>query len=228
MSFKYESVVPWGRSYSEYRAMFGLTDADLDKKILGCGDGPAEFNSVMAKNGKSAVSADPIYRMRADEIAKRIDETYGYVIGQTRMNRDKFIWTNIRDVEELGRIRMSAMRAFLDDYERGKAEKRYIPAELPELPFEDNAFDIALSSHFLFLYTDNLDLEFHLRAIAEMMRVAREARIFPLLDVNAVKSPYVESVTREFGGKGYTVEDIRVDYEFQKGGNRMLKITGNE
>ncbi len=51
----------------------------------------------------------------------------------------------------------------------GKTQGKYIPGELPELPFEDQAFDIALSSHFLFLYTDNLTLEFHITAIYEML-----------------------------------------------------------
>jgi hypothetical protein len=37
MSFKYQSVVSWGRSYQEYVDMFSLTEADLNK-ILECGE----------------------------------------------------------------------------------------------------------------------------------------------------------------------------------------------
>ena len=43
--FALDQVVPWGRSFDEYRRMFALTDADLSRVILGCGDGPASFNA---------------------------------------------------------------------------------------------------------------------------------------------------------------------------------------
>lgn len=33
MSFKLDSVVPWGRNLDEYRTMFMLDDADMKKKI---------------------------------------------------------------------------------------------------------------------------------------------------------------------------------------------------
>jgi len=63
MAIRYESVVPWGRSYREYVSMFDLTHSDLNKSILGCGDGPASFNYMMYKNGKKAVSIDIIYQL---------------------------------------------------------------------------------------------------------------------------------------------------------------------
>ena len=43
--FTLDSVVPWGRSFDEYCAMFDLSDRDLDLKILDCGGGPASFNA---------------------------------------------------------------------------------------------------------------------------------------------------------------------------------------
>jgi hypothetical protein len=35
MAFTLDSVVPWGRSFEEYVAMFALTDGDLSCRILG-------------------------------------------------------------------------------------------------------------------------------------------------------------------------------------------------
>lgn len=224
MALKYESVVPWGRSFEEYVDMFDLKKSDLEKRILGCGDGPASFNCTMKQKNGEVVSIDPIYQFSKADIEKRIDETYHTVMEQTRENADKFIWTKIKDVEELGNIRMKAMRDFVSDYDNGKDENRYIYAELPHLPFEDNQFDLSLASHFLFLYTDNLSLEFHLQSITEMLRVASEVRIFPLLDLNSKKSPYVDVVMGKFSEMGYCVEEIKVDYEFQNGGNTMLRI----
>lgn len=39
MGLVLDNVVPWGRSYEEYVAMFVLDTHDLGLKILGCGDG---------------------------------------------------------------------------------------------------------------------------------------------------------------------------------------------
>ena len=224
MAIKYDTVVPWGRSYEEYVFMFDLNERDLGKSILGCGDGPASFNCIMNKNGRKVTSVDIIYQFTAAEIEQRINETFDIVITQTRNNSDKFIWTKIKDINELGSIRLSAMKEFLNDYEKGKTEGRYIFAEMPGLPFNDNNFDLALSSHFLFLHSDNLSLDFHLKSIAEMLRTAKEVRIFPLLDVNGNESPYVETVMNVYKEKGYSAERSKVDYEFQIGGNKMLVI----
>ncbi len=117
---------------------------------------------------------------------------------------------------------MNAMNSFLDSYELGKISKKYIPTSVLDLPFDDNEFDISLSSHFLFLYTDNLPYEFHLHAIREMLRVSREIRIFPLLDFNANKSKYVQRIISDF--KDNKPEISRVDYEFQIGGNKLLTM----
>ena len=53
--FTLEQVVPWGRSFDEYRAMFALSDADLDGRLLGCGDGPASFNAVATRRGAKVI-----------------------------------------------------------------------------------------------------------------------------------------------------------------------------
>ena len=222
MAFKYKDVVPWGRNYDEYRSMFDLKEYELNLKILGCGDGPANFNYECNKRGGNVISIDPVYNLSKEEIQERIAETYQDVLTQTEKNRDKFRWDRIKSVNELGRTRMTAMQLFLEDYERGKIEKRYIPASLPDLPFPDREFDISLCSHFLFLYTDNLSYGFHVDALKEMLRVAKEVRIFPLLDVNAEKSSYVENILFDF--KEMEIDIKQVNYEFQIGGNELLAI----
>jgi len=224
MAFRCEEIVPWGRSFEEYVRMFSLTDDELNLRILGCGDGPASFNSEMARRGRTTISIDPIYQCSAEELRQRIDETYENIISQTYENQEKYVWRTIPSVEELGRIRMAAMETFLADFEEGKRQEKYIHAELPSLPFGDNEFDLALCAHLLFLYTDTLSLEFHIDAINEMCRVSQEVRIFPLLDMNANRSIYVDPVKNEFSSKRKTVAEDRVDYEFQRNGNTMLKI----
>jgi SAM-dependent methyltransferase len=216
----YENIVPWGRSYTEYVTMFGLTPYFLSKKVLGCGDGPAAFNAVGNAFGGNITSIDPIFNLSKKEIEKQINETFGEVINQTKSNLEMFNWEMFGNVEGLGKIRMKSMLQFLADFEQGLQENRYIVAELPNLPFEDNTFDLALCSHFLFLYSDHLDLDFHIKAIAEMLRIAPEVRIFPVVDLNANLSVHLESVMQQFPNS----ELVKVNYEFQKGGNQMLKI----
>jgi len=224
MSLTYETIVPWGRSFDEYRRMFALSEQDLERRILGCGDGPASFNTQLTARGGSVVSCDPLYQFSAQQIKQRIEASYRTVMEQTGQNQDKYVWQSIPSLDELGRIRMSAMRDFLADYERGKRAGRYVGGEAPSLPFAPDAFDLALSSHFLFPYTDNLSLEFHQRAILDMLRVAQEVRIFPLLTYNAETSPYLEPVVEGLEEAGYKVSIEAVPYEFQKGGNEMMMV----
>src|SRR5689334_4394176 len=104
--FTLDQVVPWGRSFDEYRAMFALSDADLEGRVLGCGDGPASFNAVATRRGANVISCDPLYRWGVAEIQARIEDTYEHIIDQTRRNRGEFVWDTIASVEELGRVRM--------------------------------------------------------------------------------------------------------------------------
>ena len=224
MGFTLEKVVPWGRSYDEYVSMFGLTEVDLGLRILGCGDGPAEFNSALTKRGGNIVSVDPIYVFDAEQIRDRISETYGAVMTQMRKNQSDYVWEAIPSVEQLGSLRMSAMETFLSDFDAGKEEGRYIPGELPALPFENGKFDIALSSHFLFLYSAHLSAEFHLQALQEMLRVSCEVRVFPLLALDGTSSPHLHFVSEHLANDGFGVEVKRVPYEFQRGGNEVLVI----
>ena len=179
--FTLDEVVPWGRSFDEYRRMFALCDADLQRSVLGCADGPSSFNAEATRRGAKVISADPLYRFANAEIRERIEATSEQILEQTRRNVDEFVWDTIRSIDELGAVRMEAMRSFLEDFESGKRQGRYVDAELPTLSFPDASFDLALCSHFLFLYTEQLTAAFHQAAIRELCRVAAEVRIFPLL-----------------------------------------------
>ena len=222
--FTLEEVVPWGRSFDEYRRMFALSDADLAGRILGCGDGPASFNAEATSRGAVVMSMDPLYRYDAVQVRQRIDVTYETVLEQTRRNAHEFVWDAIGSVEELGQVRMAAMQAFLDDYPQGRAQGRYVDAALPVLPFADRSFDLALCSHLLFLYSSQLDQAFHAAAAAELSRVAAEVRIFPLLALGGRPSPHVEPVAATLRARGYSVSIEAVPYEFQRGGNQMLRV----
>jgi hypothetical protein len=222
MTLRYASIIPWGRNYDEYIRMFDLTERNMRGGILGCADGPASFNCTCHRLGFRVISADPLYQYPGGFIRRRIKETYAEVLKQTGENRSKFKWDYIRSVAELGRIRMKAMNDFLNSFAEGKLQGRYAAAALPRLPFPDQEFGLSLSSHFLFLYTDHLSEAFHMDAIHEMLRVSREARIFPLVDMTGGRSPFVAPILESLGK--YSIEIRQVNYEFQRGGNEVLII----
>ena len=222
--FTLDQIVPWGRSFDEYRRMFALSDADLAGRILGCGDGPAAFNAEATRRGSRVVSCDPLYRFDHGAIEERIAATTPAVLEQTARNAGEFVWgTLFASVADLGEHRRGAMREFLADYDAGRAAGRYIEASLPVLPFPSAAFDLAVCSHLLFLYSVQLDAAFHGEAILEMARVAAEIRVFPLLALGATPSPHVEPCAATLRECGLEVSIERVDYEFQRGGNAMLR-----
>lgn len=223
MAFRLSGVVPWGRNIEEYRLMFRLNDDDLSKKIAGFGDGPACFNRELTERGGSVTSFDIIYQFSKEDIEKRIDEVRVEVMEQMRRNKENYVWTHFKNLDELESTRMNAMRHFLEDYERGRREARYICHELPNrLPYEDNHFDIGLSSHFLLMYTA-LGYDFHIAAMTEMLRVCKEIRIFPIVDLDAKKTVLTSKVIAHFS-VDFRVELVKTEYEFQKGDNKMLVI----
>ncbi len=175
--------------------MFDLSSDDLRLRILGCADGPASFNAEATAAGFSVTSCDPLYRFGAADIARRIADTTEVIIEQTRRNQEEFIWNLIRSVDELRTLRVSAMERFIADF-----------------------------SHFLFLYSERLSEDFHVTAIFDMTRVAREVRIFPLLALGAARSPHVDGVSQRLRDGSLVVTIESVPYEFQRGGNQMMRV----
>ncbi len=207
----------------EYVDMFGLSPADLKREILGCADGPASFNAGMNMRGLRVVSVDPIYSLTTAQIGRRIEETFPVMMEQLEMNLDAYVWTGISSPDALAELRRSSMEQFLADFPKGKEEGRYLPGNLGSLPFGDGTFDLALCSHLLFLYSGELSVDFHRQAVAETLRVAAEIRIFPLQTLAGQESPHLEAVCAHIAETGRRFEIKEVDYEFQRGANRMLR-----
>jgi hypothetical protein len=226
MGIELKQVIPWGRSFDEYRRMFDLSSADLSGRILGCADGPASFNWEATLQKIRVVSCDPIYAFDAQAIEQRVVECHDDLVAQVRQQQDGFVWGEFRDPDEMGRRRLEVMRRFLADFGAGKAQDRYITASLPTLPFGIGSFDLALVSHFLLLYSAHFDLDFHWESIIELLRVAKEVRIFPLLTLARRRSPYVEPLIDRLISVGWSAEIRKAPYEFQRGGNEMLVVRG--
>ena len=89
---------------------------------------------------------------------------------QAPQNSREFNWTDFLSPDDVGLARMKAMQNFLDDHDVGRNKGRYIAGELPSQSFDNETFDLALYSHFLLWYTDQLNEDFH-RGTNQMMRV---------------------------------------------------------
>lgn len=223
MALKLDSIVPWGRNIDEYTEMFLLSDEDLKKRIAGFGDGPASFNYQATMRGYNVTSFDPIYCFSKSQLEARINEVRTFIMKQMSENKENYIWNKIKSLEELESIRMASMMLFLQDYEKGLIEKRYVFHELPDrIDYPDDSFEIGLSSHFLLMYT-SLGYDFHIAAISEMLRLCKQVRIFPLCDLDSNSSKMIERVIDYFRKK-YNVVIRCTDYELQKDANKLLII----
>lgn len=219
-----EKVVPFGRSFDEYIKMFNLSESNLKRRLLGVGDGPASFNAEATKLGVNVTSIDPIYQFSTREILKRFYEVVDNIIDQVKATPTSWVWSYHKSPEDLRNNRVGALNEFASDYDKGKQEGRYRIGALPSLEFKESEYDIALCSHFLFLYSEHYDYQFHYNSIKEMLRVSKEVRIFPLLTLLLQRSQHLDRVMQEFSELGYTVSTLKVQYELQKGGNEMLVI----
>ena len=217
-------IVPWGRSFDEYRAMFMLSDTDLAGRILGCGDGPASFNAEASARGVQVVSVDPLYAFDAEVIAERIAEVRPRIAAWLSAAPERCIWSRFTDVEDLVQTRLATMSRFLADYPGPHLHSRYLEAALPTLPFADQHFDLALVSHLLFTYSDHLDADAHRAGIAELLRVSCEVRIFPLVKLDGETSPHLGPVIAQAEAVGWRVEQVPVEYRFQRGADCMLRL----
>lgn len=217
-----DRVVPFGRSKTEYELMFDLTESDRLKSIIGIGDGPASFNAEMTAAGYQVTSIDPIYLFTGAEIKSRFDACIDGIIEQVRNSPNNWVWSYHKSPDDLRANREQVIALFLKDYDRGKIEGRYLNAELPKLDFQDKQFQLALCSHFLFLYSEHLSFEFHLESIRELCRIAEEVRIFPLLNLAQARSPYIDQVCSILAKEGISSEIMQVPYELQKGGNQAI------
>ncbi len=220
--YRIDSVYPWGRSIDEYTRMFSLTASDVSGRILDCGGGPASFCAELSNNNGRGVACDPLYQFTPDEIERRVHETHNEMVDLVRRDSHRFVWSEIESPEDLGKKRLSAMQGFIQDFRRPDSAQHYVNAKLPILPFSNNDFDLALVSHLLFLYSETMTEEFHIASMQELLRVAIEVRVFPLLDMQSRPSQHLQPVRDALQALGHETELRQVNYEFQKGASEML------
>lgn len=218
----------WGHSLKNYLLMFDLKDTDLQESILDVAAGASSFNAEMFHRGYRITSCDPLYANPPDKITTQVNKMLDNLERRIDENQAKFTWRYELSPKDLMQKQRAMANIFLKDYAEGLEQKRYLPDALPTLNFKDYQFALALCANFLFDGPYNTDLDFQLASIIEMCRVAREARIFPLLDDNGDISPHVGPIMAALQAKDYGVEVREVAFQLQQNGNAMLRIWPKE
>jgi len=216
-----------GRTWKEYEKMFNLESESLSElKILDCAAGASSFRSHSAKKGIDVTALDLMYTHKAYDLCVKCEEHLKILVDSIKKIQDMFVWKFFSDPDDIRCVRNNACKEFISDYRKYKGE-HYIPADIQNLPFDDESYDLVLCSHLLFIYDHRLDYKFHLKAISEMLRVSKgELRIYPLVKNRGVKSEFVKKIMDDI--PDVKMEIVNVDYEFRKGSNEMLRILKSE
>jgi hypothetical protein len=222
-----DRVAFYGRTLAEYMRIFDLNlQSWRDCTILDCPAGASSFVAEAHVQGIRAMACDPLYGSDIMPLIDRGEADIHHVMERVARVPHLFQWEFYPSINALQEYRTLALRRFQDDYERGFEEQRYINAKLPRLPFEDRRFDLVLSGHFLFTYSDRFDYAFHRAAILELVRVsAREVRIYPLQGPDAKPCEYLDRLCSDLQRMEIHSEILPVPFEFQRGSNQMLRLT---
>lgn len=210
------------RSYEEYVAFFGLDEQSLAGRVLDCCAGASGFAAELATRVGEVTAVDPAY---ADATVLLQQAARARRDGEAIIdcNDGRFVWGWYGSQERRRVLREAALDAFSADFHR--SPQRYVAGALPHLPFATGAFDLALCSHLLFTWSDVLDERWHERALLELLRVATEVRVFPVvLKGTGAPVPFLPSLVERLRGAGHVVETVEVPYEFQVGARHVLRV----
>lgn len=222
-----DRIIFIGRTFDEYLSMFDLSVENIrNKKILDCPAGACSFAATGREIGLDVDACDIAYYFNLDDLYKKGHDDITHMVQKMEDSKSNYNWNYFKDINDLKDHRVEALETCVQDMQQH--QDKYKPVELPELPYSDNEFDILLSAHFLFLYSEVFDYEFHVQSIEEMLRVTKEeVRIFPLVDMNGQRYENLDKIIYNLNKKGYTTEEVQVDYEFQSNANSLLKIKMN-
>lgn len=222
--FKLRSVAFFGRTLAEYLQMFALNLDELrGRKILDVASGPGSFVAEALALDLDVTGCDPMYAHDAATIAAQGKRDIDACREQISKNPGVLMYD---DIDRFYAEKYRALERFTADFRQRGSEHRYVAGALPELPFEDGAFDVVLSANFLMIYApladggmhdgDEFGLDFHQRAFRELARVARQELRVPGMHTWTLPPqphPYCEPVMAELDSLGFEVELISSDYD---------------
>ena len=220
--------VLWGHHVSEYKEMFDVSDASLQANLLEYGCGASAVNTELHQEGSTMVSVDPLFALSKPELIQKVTDDFDERVEQVLADQAQFNVKNYDGMEAFLARRRSGMKAFFADYNAGVSEGRYQALTDGPLPFENFSFDLALSSHYLFANAGDDAVAFHLETIQELARVAKEVRIFPLIERTGTPSALVGPVLLGLQQANFGAEVREVSCALYPEGNAMLRVWAQE
>jgi len=223
-------VICTSRNLAEYRAMFGISDAEfLRGPVLDCPGGASSFNVEMRKIGGRVVSVDPIYgNFSPSEFMKLLAQQRKAHLNRSYDHPGLYDHSWAGSVGRRAEMWSAAAEEFLADYAKYTSDSPdgpYIAGSLPKLPFPDRSFALVLSGHLLFSYPEHFSFDDHFNFITELVRVVRddgEVRIHPLVDSIGTDYPQLVKLRKKLDEHGIRTQIVNVDYQMHQGGNRTL------
>ncbi|NKY24951.1 class I SAM-dependent methyltransferase [Nocardia gamkensis] len=174
-----------------------MSEDDLSSgTILDCPGGASNFGLTVRADGGRCISVDPLYEIPPKDFEKLFDAEFPKLRAWASAQPNRFRFLQHDSASPWRHWRHGAEQ-FLADYERSASDERgdYVAASLPELPFEDGEFSLALSGFLPFSYTNRFDLDFHIAAVAELLRVCRgEVRLHPLNEITGQEYEHLEKL----------------------------------
>ncbi|MED1802440.1 class I SAM-dependent methyltransferase [Brevibacillus porteri] len=217
------------RSYQEYVDMFSLSDEILAMgPILDVGAGASSFTAEACQHGREAIAVDPLYEMKPEEIytkgKREIEESTQKLAGIAHTLH----WEYYGSLGQHHQNRERSLEQFIAAYRADEGiGKRYVAGLLPELPFADDHFSLVLGSHFLFLYQQQFDEQFHLNAIKELLRICQPGgriRLYPLIGLDRKPYSKLPQLMEEIRRFGHTASLEPTNFRFLVGATHYLEI----
>lgn len=215
------------RSYQEYIDMFGLSRESLrGRKVLDLAAGASSF-AAEASGLADVTACDPRYGLTAEQLEAEGEAEIETSTAKLERLQEQFLWDYYGNLSRHRAGRERSLKRFAEDF-RTHGAARYAAGSLPKLPFEAECFDLALVSHFLFLYGEQFDYDFHRAAFEELVRVTRpggEIRVYPLVTLKFEPYPRLDELADELGRRcGVAVRKERSLLPFIPDSEEMLVI----
>ena len=204
--------------------MFDLSEADLNARLFEYGCGPSAFNAECHQQGRSVISCDSLFSEDLLSLKQKVSSIVEDRVAGIKKTPELFDFRHYGSLDAFIAYRRHGIDDFFEDYEQGLAEGRYVHKDLKALPFADFSFDLALSAHDLFGDSVVPEVAVHLQVIRDLARIAKELRIFPLIDSNGEPSPLLGPVLLGLQQEQYGVEVREVNDSLQPKGNAMLRV----
>lgn len=211
----------WAYNLADYESFFALTEQDKQGKILDCNAGATCFTAQMRRAGKEVIAFDPLYRLPLNELKAVFEQAKRDLCTKIHIQLKYDQWAHYFTLQEIQEMQEENIATFFEHFEKEK--NYYCSDNLLDLPFEDQTFDLALCANFLCDTNYSPDFMGFINNIKTLARIAKEVRVFPLLDKDHEVSSYLPPFVADFQ-KDYILDIQEVPFDLQQNATEVLSI----